>query len=757
MLHQNANIALRYENESAPNPQNDTIDVERLLGVVRRQWKLVLVFVVAGICLAIAYLWITTPFYRATAELLLDQSQGQISQQLSGFAEPQRAEEAILSQVEMLGSRNVVEMAVNELGLADNIEFLDSGRADLGEVLNSIRRVVGLSVPTSADRPPESRRSLAVSIVQQNVSVQRQGRTYLLSVSFSNPDPVLAADIANALARAYLTDQLNSKYEATRSATEWLESRLEDLRAESLAADLAVQTFRQENGLIAVDGQLVSDQQLAATNVDLVEAQSATSAARASLDRIRQVISSGDPNALVTAALDNPQINNLRQRYVDASARLTSVVERVGPEHEQAQLLQRQIDELQRLMQSELSRIAESYQSDYEIALSNEQSLRDNLATATAASADLNATQVTLRELQSRANSVSALYQSFLQSYQQSAQQASFPMAEARIIAQATIPGRPSSPNTLIALIAGAVLGGMAGSGAAGAREFRDRFIRTAEHLRTDVGVDFLGLAPKLTSRSRSRNLKKEQIAANQVVPLEGTLYVEGIERPTSQFSEALRSAKVAADIALAGQKSKILGMVSLLPEEGKSTISINLAMMLATNGARVLLIDGDIRHPMLSKTLTPYAEAGLPQLILGTATVNDVVHYDSRTGLHVLPIGKVGNIPNASDLLSSPAFGELLGQARSQYDYVVLDLPPITPVVDARAVSHLLDAYVMVVQWGRIPRQFLRNSLRSEPRIADKLLGVVLNKVDMGKLKLYRSSNSSEFYASSYAKYFAD
>lgn len=759
MIHQNQSMLGRYTNNSSvgDTAPDDAIDIDRIVGVVRRQWKLVAAAAIIGAFLGVIYLALATPSYKATSELLLDQGQGQLASEMTGLAEPARVDEAILSQVELLASTSVAATAADQLGLADNLEFLDSGRSDMSRFLNNFRQLLGMSVHSFANEPPDTRRSAAISLVQRNTSVSRVGRTYLLAVSYSAEDPQVAGDVANALASAYLTDQLNSKFEATRTASAWLEGRLEALRSESLTADLAVQKFRQENNLISADGTLVSDQQLAASSVDLTTARRATAEAKSRLDQIRSVIASGNPDATVDAALSSSLINTLRGRYVDAAARLASVVQLVGSDHERAREVQNEMNELQRLMQVELGRIAEGYESDYQVALANQQALQENLSSATATTASSNSTAAKLRELQSQASSLSNLYQTFLQSYQQSAQRASFPMTEARIIAHAGRPSRPSSPITPLVLAIGTVLGGTAGLGVAGVREFRDRFVRTAEHLRSSVGIEYLGMTPKLTGRVRVRRVKKGEGSPNQINPISGSVYAEVLDHPNTLFSEALRGVKVAADLALSHEGCKVIGMVSLLPEEGKSTISANLGLLLASIGGRALVIDADIRHPMLSRVMAPDAKIGLVDVLLYGASLQDTIHYDERSGLHMLPVGSVENIPNSADLLSSQGFIKLILAAREFYDYVVLDLPPIAPVSDARAVSGLVDAFVFVVQWGRIPRQFLRNMLQREDRIADKVLGVVLNKVDMDKLKLYRTSDSSEYYASSYAKYFRD
>lgn len=736
-----------YDLQDRAPESADVIDLDRIAGVVRRQWKVVALTCALGIGLGFLYLLFATPLYRATAEVLIDQSNGRLATEIVGGGVTMESDSAILSQVELMNSERIAAAAVDKLGLADNTAFLATGKSGVARFFDGVLSTVGIGSAGALD--PDARWGRAIGLVASNISVSRVGRTFILALNFTAEDRHLAADIANALADAYIADQLEAKYESTRLAAEWLERRLADLRTESLRADLAVQTFRAEHGLVAVDGQLVSEQQVTAINAELVKASSDTASAKARLDRIEAILQSGSPDALVTDALDSSVINQLRGKYLEAARREANVVKAVGPDHEQAVRLRAELASYQSQITEELKRIAEGYRSEYAVAKAREDALRQSLGSATDINAEANTTLAQLRELEMEAESVRNLYQSFLTSYQNSAQRATFPIVEARVVTRARPPGRPASPIGWLVLAAGGFLGLLAGTGIAGVNEFRDRFVRTGEQLRSSIGIEFLGLVPLLggrPGRPRVGHAPRDGTSLPHRFQIQGGSPMSyAADHPLSQFAETLRSAKVAADLALSDQRSKVLGIASILPEEGKSTISLNLGLLLAASGVRTLLIDADIRNPSLSAALAQGATHGLIEAIVTGADLRHFTQLEVNSNLEFLPVGEAARTAHTVDVLSSPGFENLLARAANDYDYIILDLPPIGAVVDARAISARVNAFIMVVQWGRIPRQLVRTTLRAEPRIAEKCIGAILNKVNLNRQRLYSEPDSAE------------
>jgi succinoglycan biosynthesis transport protein ExoP len=179
--------------------------------------------------------------------------------------------------------------------------------------------------------------------------------------------------------------------------------------------------------------------------------------------------------------------------------------------------------------------------------------------------------------------------------------------------------------------------------------------------------------------------------------------------------------------------------------------------MLLATSGARTLLIDADVRNPTLSAALGEGAQHGLIEAIISGADLVHFIQTEVNVGLDFLPVGQADRTAHTVDVLASPGFEALLSRASANYDYIVLDLPPMGAVVDARAVSSRVDAFVLVVQWGRVPRQLVRTTLRAEPRVAAKCVGAILNRVNLSKHRLYSEAGSAEAYQQDYRGYYVE
>jgi succinoglycan biosynthesis transport protein ExoP len=225
------------------------------------------------------------------------------------------------------------------------------------------------------------------------------------------------------------------------------------------------------------------------------------------------------------------------------------------------------------------------------------------------------------------------------------------------------------------------------------------------------------------------------------------------VESPFSRFSEAVRSVKVALDLNSVLKEQKVVGITSSLPNEGKSTVSSNFAQLIAHAGGRVLLADLDLRNPSLSRSLAPGAP-GMVDVIAGRARLNDVITTDRGTNLAFLPSGAPPKMLHTNEILASAAVKNLIESLRASYDYLVLDLPPLAPVVDVRATTNIIDSYIYVVEWGRTKIDVVEHNLAAAPGVYDRLLGVVLNKADTAIMGRYEGYHGNYYYKKYYARY---
>jgi succinoglycan biosynthesis transport protein ExoP len=344
--------------------------------------------------------------------------------------------------------------------------------------------------------------------------------------------------------------------------------------------------------------------------------------------------------------------------------------------------------------------------------------------------------------------------QNFLQRQQQANQGKSFPVQAARVISEADVPTAPSSPRKSLMMVVGLILGFAGGTAFGAVREFRDRFFRTGDQIRKELAIEFLGLVPIVTQRATDDH---DQAAGSRrsLRTWQAMNYV--VEEPLSAFAETMRRIKIAVDMAHIDNGPKVIGVVSVLPREGKSTVSANLARLIASQGARTLLIDADLRGLGLTRVMASDAQSGLLEVLLENLDLATVARKDPKTKMVFLPSVARREISHTADVLASTAMGNFLAEAGASFDYIIVDLPPLAPVADASAFARHLDAAVMVVEWGGIARTIVRSTLASEPELASKMVGAVLNKVDVEKMKLYSDFGSNEYYYGRYSSYYTN
>jgi succinoglycan biosynthesis transport protein ExoP len=221
---------------------------------------------------------------------------------------------------------------------------------------------------------------------------------------------------------------------------------------------------------------------------------------------------------------------------------------------------------------------------------------------------------------------------------------------------------------------------------------------------------------------------------------------------PFSRFAEAFRTIKVSIDLFALSKPTKSIGITSTHPNEGKSTISANLARLIAHAGGKAILLDCDLRNPSLTRALAPGAELGLLDVITGKRLLTDVIWTDPTTSLAFLPMVAKTRLSHTNEILASGGMKKLIDALRGVYDYVLIDLPPLTPVVDVRSTNQIVDSYLFVIEWGQTSVESVERALSSAPLVYDNLMGVVLNKADLKVMRNY-SRNAQENYKTSYCE----
>ena len=607
---------------------------------------------------------------------------------------------------------------------------------------------------------PSSRR--AVGILLKNRDVTRVGRTLILEISVTSLSAERAAQLANALAEAYIDDQLEAKYEATRRASAWLQERIGELRQQVIDADRRILDYKEKNKIVDIgnraDARGLNDQQLTDLNSQLSIARAAEAETKARHNRIVEVMKKDVPDLDIGDSLRSEIIIKLRTNYLELAKKDALWSEKYGVNHLAPVNLRNEMREIRKTINEELARLAQSAKNEQEIAKARIESLESSLRVGVTEVQAVNRDRLGLRDLESNAQVYHSMYDNFLQRHMEAIQQQTFPVTEARIINPADAPPGRSSPVTSIILGIAAAFGLMLGLGLAVCREAFDRGLRTPQRVKEELGTTCIAVVPKLgrsvgsssvKSKSSSEKSKSppQEWKGHKILGHKGSKNLRAaVAEPLSPFAEAFRSIKVVADL----HDDKVIGVTSTLTHEGKSTIASNFAQILTHGGKKVILVDADLRNPTLSRELSLDARTGLVDVLSGSLTLDEVMLRDEATGLMFLPSMSATRITQTSEYLSSHEFSDLIKNLRSRFDYVVVDFPPLAPVVDARAAARAIDSLIYVVEWGKTEVELINRQLSNSPEIRDKMLGVVLNKADkrvLEKQQGYKYSQYGKYY----------
>jgi len=736
------------------------------ISFLRRQYIVILLVTAVALAAAMVYLRITPPTYTARVQVLLATSGGQFVQQQSLLSEPAIDAAQIETQVQLLKSRAIALTVINKLKLTDDPDLNGTGWS-LFSLVHRARSWMSPPPPRepSAEGAEDESEGLVGAFLDR-LTVSRVSFSHVIEVSYNSSGAARAAEIANAVANAYVTDQMNAKFEANRSATDWLQGRLRDLGEQALTAERAVSAYKSQNNIVSSDGKPVGEQQITEINSRLVAARAQTSEAQAKLNRYESILSTnatdtgsiGTLDAAGAELLSSQIINNLRQQYLDMSRRESEWSARFGRDHLAVINLRTRMRDLRTSILDEVRRLAEISRSEYEVAKQRQQEVEKQFSEAVSQSRSANAAELTIRELESRAKGLRSLSETFLQRYMGAVQRETFPISETRVISPAAVPQSKSKPKSGLVMALGLIGGLGLGIGLGLLRDLMDRVFRTSAQIEAMLDLPCLSLVPLLRNRKAPkaavRSHQTDEDLRRRTISTRSATHHAVVNTPLSRFAEAIRSIKLAIDLSPSKSSNQVIGITSALPNEGKSTIAASLAQLIGQSGKKVIAVDCDLRNPSLSANFAPNATIGVIEVINGKQSLEEAVWRDPKTNLVFLPAVRRSSLIHTSEILSADAMRRLFDRLRATYDYVIVDLPPLTPLVDVRATTPLIDCFILVVEWGRTKIDVVQHALHSAPNICESLVGAVLNKTDIKAMVRYDAQRSDYYSDSHYAHY---
>jgi succinoglycan biosynthesis transport protein ExoP len=743
----------------------DTLDVaasrdmladglEWVRGFIRRHWAVIALFTIPGVALGAAVLSLVPWKFQAAATILLDKQRLHFFQQQSVVSDPAfESNAAIEGQLEVLKSDAIALSVIKKLQLQRDREFAVAEPAS------------GAVAAENKEGMTEAQRERHYLDVFANLRmVRRIGPSFAIEVGFQSHNAARAAEVANAITEAYISDIWSSRRTANQNAVSWLQERLAELRTQTADADNAVLEFKTKNDIVDSGGKLIHGQQALEISSQLTQAKSNLSDVSARLDRARAVAHEWATSSIKPAmpeTLNNALTNKLLEQYLELSNREAEYSQRFGADHKATQKLHQRLEEAKTGLINDMDRLSQSLLSEQSILEKRVQDLEAALATAVANTRTSEQAMVKLQELQSVAQSYRVLYDNFLRRHSEAVLQQEQPSTVARVLSNASQPLSKNMKKPLLYAIA--IAFGSMGLGVALSflRDVRDRTFRTGEDIEGRLKSDFIGMipswepSPNTLTGERSPALTSDTSAsADQRVRRSKSIFWAVTLSPISRFAEGIGRVKFSIFREVGMKDDGVVGFTSVLPSEGASTTAAGVAQSMAKSGRSVILVDCDLRHPALTREFAPHARSGLQEILLGRATLDDAILTDPQSGFAFLP-GVVDVLQaRPEELLEMDALAHLMRELRRRYEYVIVDLPPLFPMLDVAMTDRLINWYVVVVQWGSSKIDTVAHALARCRSVRERMLGFVLNKVDMRRLSLYDRRAAEYYDPKRYANY---
>ncbi|HKX07349.1 MAG TPA: polysaccharide biosynthesis tyrosine autokinase [Stellaceae bacterium] len=547
--------------------------------------------------------------------------------------------------------------------------------------------------------------------LDQNLGISNDSRDYVITLDYRSKNPRLSAQIVNTLMADYINQYIESKVTATISANASLNARAEDLRKEVADADAKVKAYANKSGFLQTRLGTVSSQQLNDLNTQLATARADRAAAEARYAQAVQLQHTGASTASDSEVLASPLIQRLREKEADLLRQQADASTRLGPLHPERRGIEQQLSDIRRNISGEIGKVVQSLKGNVDVARARESSLQQRVTQLQGTALNSADSQQEYERLQADSDGKRKVYNEFLLRVAQTAKPDDKQQADARIISNAVPPTGPSFPHVFqLTLIAGVI----ATLGSAASVLLSDQIDHGFESLgevRTGTGLLGFGAVPSIRRRGRRATWQR---------------YV--LDHPYSSYAETIRGFRARLHAASRFRPAKVILMTSAQAGEGKTSIALAFARLTAQDGQRVLLIDCDLRRPALGKILALPTADDYSDVLAGHVSWRDNVRVDQISGLHYLVTARPPR--NVSQILETKGIEQTLREAAAEYDFVVIDSPPIMRVTDALLLARYVDIVALVVWWRHTRRRLVEEALRRLDTHTDKLCGVILNKV---------------------------
>jgi len=707
-------------------------DVRRYLAMLHKRRGIIVTCFVVSLAIAVLYNYTTRPVYEATTQILIDRDTPNVLPNKELVDLVQGGGDYYQTQYQLLRGRTLAERVVERLGMQRSAELATGPMMSPWE---RAQRLFG-RVPAVFLDPSGIPLSPAVAAFRSRVVVEPVPGSRLVNLRFRAYQPQIAAEAVNALAQLYIEQSLEMRFNTSTEATGWLSDRLKEQQARVEAAEKAFQEYREREGLVnQEERQTLMDQKLEALNGAVLEARTE----RIAKESLYRQIGSLDPERAESFPLvvSNEAVQALKAELSGLQKDEARLSETLGERHPDMVRVRNQIKLVQDKIRTEIRNVARTAQSDYETALAKEARLAAGLEAVKQEAQETSRKTIEFSVLKRDVDTNKQLYQELLTRTKQTGLETELKTTNIRVVERAEMPRAPILPNRMRSYQIAVLFGLALGVGLALGFEHLDNTFKTPDDIKDHLHVPFLGMVPEVDAKGQglARPTVRQIVAGNQ----------------SSSVADAYRVLRTNLIFTSAETTGRLALISSAGPGEGKTTTVANLAAALAHNGAKVLAIDADLRRPTLHHHFVVQKTPGLSDLLVGKTTASESIQSTRIQGLQVLSCGY--QPPNPAELLGSPVMKQVLDAVRSHYDWVLVDTPPVLAMADTPVLCPHVEGIVLVIAAEVSAKPTVIRAIEQVQAVGGKVLGVVLNRVNMERNSYYYSQYYGEYYRSYYSE----
>jgi polysaccharide biosynthesis transport protein len=723
-------------------PDSDVHLLDRIAVLFRYRHIAIAVFVLASAAMMIQG-YTTLQLFQAQAQIMIEDERATAVPGLNGadavyYEDP---EPYYNTQYRILKGRDLTRRVIKKLDLSSVPEFNGTAEPPTTPatiVRDARERVLSFVRPAKAAAPEEAPQidespdeSALVSAFVGRVDVAPIRGSRLVNVSFTARDPKFSALAVNTLVDEYVEQNLQVKVQSSQNMLEWLHKELEKQQKKVQDSEQALSDYRdKQNALSLDDKQNIVTQRLTQLSDALTRTRTVKAQKDALYKQVREMSATTSPDA-IPAIAQNPSIQALKTKIADLAQQRAQLAEKYGEKWPALQAVNANLQEAHSQLDAETAKAMQSIKNDYETAVLEERTLAANLEAAKADAQDLSRKSVGYNVMEREAKSNRQVYESLLARDKELSVASNSRANNVRVIDRAEVPRAPITPGGRRTWLMSLAVGLALAVAVAFGLDYMNDTIKTPEDVSRRLKLPFLGLVPSVRG-------EKHPVLTSSHVP--------------HDFGEAFRSLRTSLIAKYHGDGTKIITITSAQPLEGKTTTAANIAMALAYGGARVLLIDADMRRPGLHRPLRLTNERGLSQVLIGHARVRDVIQRTVDPNLLAITAGKTP--PNPSELLASERMKTLLANlSHGPFDWIIVDTPPVLAVTDAVILAPHVSGVTFVVGAEMTRRRLAERAIETITSSHPKVCAVVLNKVDFARNKYYYS----RYYGHQYKNYYAE